>query len=94
MASKSVRVKIDKAGIGALLRAPELRAQLTARMSRVLAAAQAGAVVGETGDYSRSFRLESVTTDRAVVRVVNTSDHAMFVEARTGNLARALDRAA
>lgn len=62
------------------------------RMQQVLAKAEASAPV-DTGAYRDSLHIEHVTTDRAVVRVVAGTDHAWIVEARTGNLARALDAA-
>ena len=88
----SVRIKISYEGIRDLLNDPGVRADLTRRMGPVESAAVAGAPV-TSGDYRGSIHIEQATTDRAVVRVVADSDHALFVEAKTGNLARALDAA-
>lgn len=75
-----------------LLKSSEVRALVRDRAERVLSAAQSGAPV-ETGTYQASLRIEDVTTDRAVARVVASVDYAHVVEANTGNLARALDAA-
>jgi len=88
----TVRVDVDEAGIGEVAKSAGVRALLTARAERVLAAARSGAPV-DTGAYRDGLHLEHVTTDRAVVRVVGSTSHDMFVEASTGNLARALGSA-
>ena len=87
-----VRVELNRAGIRKLLFDPGVRADLTRRMRRVEAAAKVTAPV-ETGAYRDSIRTESASTDRAVERVVADVDHALDVEAHTGNLARALNAA-
>lgn len=87
-----VKVKLISAGMKELLSSDDLRADLTARMERVEARAEATAPV-ESGAYRASIHIEQDTTDRAVVRVVADVDYAMGVEAQTGNLARALDAA-
>jgi len=72
-------------------------------MGPVLASAQASAPV-VSGAYKDSLRLEMTTSaalgikfraggSRPVAVVLSDSDHAMSVEAGTGNLARALDSA-
>lgn len=88
----AIKVKLNTAGIGELLKSAPLRSDLTARMERVLSAAKSGAPVA-SGTYRDSLRIEQATTDRAVVHVVSDVSYAMAVEARTGNLARALDQA-
>ena len=87
-----VRIEINVAGIGELLKSGELRSALMARQTRVLEAARSSAPV-ETGAYQSSLHIEQVTLDRAVVRVVADSEDALEVEARTGNLARAFGAA-
>jgi len=84
----SVRVKIDGAGIRALLNSDELRSDLTARMERVLAA-----VPKENLDPRTTLELVQATHDRAVVRVVATGPRALWQETHHGYLARALDAA-
>ena len=86
------KVKLNHAGMKALLNAPGVRDELTNRMGRVLAKAEADAPV-ETGAYRASLHIEQATTDRAAVRVVADVDYALGVESKTGNLARALDAA-
>jgi hypothetical protein len=86
------QVTISSAGMKDLLNDPGVRAMLTRRMAPVLAAAKASAPV-DTGAYKESLAIVQATTSRAVVRVVAGTDHAWIVEAKTGNLARALDAA-
>lgn len=87
------KVRLNSAGMKALLNDPGVRADLTRRMGPVLSQAISSAPVGATGEHKDSIHMEQATTDRAVVRVVADSDHSLAVEARTGNLARALDAA-
>lgn len=86
------KVKLNSAGVLALLNDPGVRADLAAHADRVLAAALASAPV-DTGAYKASIHRESATTDRAVERVVASDRKAPIVESRTGNLARALGAA-
>lgn len=86
------KVKLLTRGMRALLNDGGVRDELTRRMGPVLATAQSNAPV-DTGEYKASLRIIQATTDRAVVRVGSVDDKAMSVEARTGNLARALDSA-
>lgn len=88
----SIKVTLDHGGMAALLKSGEVRSELTSRAERVLSAARSSAPVA-TGEYQASLHIEQATTDRAVVRVVAGTDHAWIVEAKTGNLARALDAA-
>lgn len=91
MANKP-KVKMDSAGVSELLSSAPIRAVLTPHAEAVLAAAQAGAPVA-SGRYRDSLHIESDTTDRAVERVVASAPHALLVESRTGNLARAMGAA-
>lgn len=86
------KVKLNSAEFRRILRSPGAFAALLPMGERVLAKAKADAEVA-TGEYRESLHLEQVITDRAVVRVVSKTDHSIAVEARTGNLARALDAA-
>lgn len=58
--------------------------------------ARSNAPIGETRQYVESIRVESdkriSEDDFAHARVVTDSDHSAFVEARTGNLVRALNQ--
>lgn len=87
-----VKVKLNSAGIRALLNSSGVRADLTRRAERVLEAARASAPV-DTGEYRDNLHILEDSTDRAVVRVGSTVPHGLVVEAKTGNLARALDAA-
>lgn len=86
-------LKLNYSGMGDLLKSDSVRAELTARMQRCLDAAQANAPV-LTGAYRDGLHIEQATTDRAVVRVIGSSDHDWYVEAETGNLRRAFSQAA
>lgn len=89
--ARSIEVKMNRKGMGALLKSADVRRELTERAERVLAAAKSNAPVGPTGDYKAGLHIEQHTTDRAVVRVAGSTNYDWFVEANTGNLARALD---
>lgn len=84
-----VRFKLNSAGMRELLRSVGIRGELRRHAEATAAAARANAP-RETGAYAASIHVESDTTDRAVERVVADVDHAMIVEAETGNLARSL----
>lgn len=86
------KVRLNRAGMRELLHSDGVRRDLTRRMGSVESVAKASAPV-DSGAYRDSIHVEQVTTDRVVVRVVADADHALVVEAKTGNLSRALDAA-
>lgn len=86
----STRVKLNSGGMEALLKSAEVRADLTERAEKVLAAAQADPH-DDTGAYEAGLHIEQDTTDRAVVRVVSGDFKGHILEANYGILARALD---
>lgn len=86
------KTKLLSPGMAALLRDPGVRADLTRRAERVADAARAAAPV-VSGGYRDGIGVVSGTTDRAVARVVARAPHSHLVEAKTGNLSRALDAA-
>lgn len=90
--ASGIRVTLNHGGMGALLKSSGVRAELTRRMGGALSAAKASAPVA-TGAYRDGLHIEQATTDRAVVRIVGSTDHDLVVEANTGNLARSLDSA-
>lgn len=83
------RITLDNTAIEAMLKEDGVRTTLADLADRVVVAAKATAPVA-SGDYRESIHRESVTTDRAVERVVASDWKSHLVEARTGNLARAL----
>jgi hypothetical protein len=88
-----VKVTLNSAGVREVLHAPGLVADMQSRMERVAAAARGSAPV-VSGEYRDSIHTVTVDHgDRMAVQVVADSDHAMAVEAATGNLARSLDAA-
>lgn len=84
------KVKLNSRGVGDLLKSDAVRASLTVRAERILAAAKASAPV-VTGNYRNGLKIVQDTTDRAAVRVAGTAPHSHLVEANHGTLARALD---
>jgi hypothetical protein len=82
-------VRINHRGMADLLKSEGVRALLREKAEGVAARAESSAPV-KSGEYRDSIRVESATTDRAVERVIATAPHALIVEAKTGNLARAL----
>ena len=87
------KVKLNRRGVLAILNDPRVTDHVEDVAGRVLDAAVASAPV-DTGDYQASLMIERAKPwDRTVVRVIANSAHSMGVEARTGNLARALSAA-
>lgn len=83
------KVTLDRGGVRELLSSAGVRGALGVQADAVREAAVRSAPVA-TGEYRDGIERASVTTDRAVERVVATAPHSNLVEARTGNLARAL----
>jgi hypothetical protein len=89
----NVRIELNKGGIKAILKSPEVAAELHRRAERAASAARASAPV-DTGAYKASIEVvDEVHKDRVVSKVVADVGYAMTVEANTGNLARSLDAA-
>lgn len=88
----AARVRLKSSGMAALLKSSSVRAELTKRAERVLAAAQADPH-DDTGAYEAGLHIEQATTDRAVVRVVSGDFKGHILEANYGILSRALDSA-
>lgn len=86
------KVSLNRSGMIDLLNDPGVRADLTRRAERVLAAAQADPH-DETYAYEQGLRIEQDATSRAVVRVVSGDYKGHILEARYGILQRALDAA-
>lgn len=76
----SVKVKLNRAGVKALLRSDEVRRDLEARARRIATAAGPGMTA--TSEVGK-------TRARAVALTATTE--ARIAEARTGDLSRALD---
>lgn len=84
------RVKLNSRGIVQILKSSETEAALTAVAEPIAAAARSGAPV-ESGAYQGSITVAAEQhSDRVVVHVTADVPYAMRVEAKTGNLARAL----
>jgi hypothetical protein len=86
------RVKLDSAGVVALLRDPGVRADLQTRGQRVLAAQQASCP-RESGALAASLQVRIKVTDRIVVQVGSGLDYALSVTSVTGFMQRSLDAA-
>jgi len=95
MARPLVRCEPDIAGLGRVMRGPEMQAMLAAHARRGQAYAQGVSPV-DSGDYVSAFHVEASArgtgrwSDRAEARLVNTSQHASLVEWANG--ARVLGR--
>lgn len=88
-----VRTKVNSREIDSILHSARLAADLRNRAERALATARANAPVA-SGAYRDSLHVQVVQNpSRVVARVVSNVSHSGAVEARTGNLARALDSA-
>lgn len=86
-----VTFKPNRQGTREFLQSNQVRKVVRPRAEAVLREAQqTAAFVDQTGDLRGSLRLESDTTDRAVERVVAVAPYAIFVEAKTGFLNKAL----
>jgi hypothetical protein len=86
-------LRLNRAGLRAMLKDSSVELDLERRMERVLAVARANAPV-DSGAYRNSLHVETVEhPSRVVVRVVADVDYAMVLESRYGILSRALDAA-
>ena len=88
------RVRLIDSGMQALLQDAGVGRELARRAERIAAQARSDAPVA-SGDYRDSIHVESDLTapgrkQRRRSRVVAGSDHALVVEAKTGNLARSM----
>ena len=88
------KVTIDRRSFNALMGSPGVRAALKAPAERVAASARSGSPI-DSGSYRDSIGVEDSETriGWARVRIVARAKHSRIVEARTGNLARALGSA-
>lgn len=76
-----------------VLREPKVEALVDAAAGQVLATAKATAPV-DTGEYRDSIHIEHHDSRyRRSTRVVADDEESMYIEAKTGNLARALKAA-
>lgn len=87
-----VKVVVLPGGVAELLRDPGVRADLRRRAERSVESARASAPV-DTGRYRDSIQAWDGTETTAYGRYGSDVDYAIYVEADTGNLARALDAA-
>jgi hypothetical protein len=87
------KVEFDQAFFDGLMRTAGIQSLQQAAAQRVLAAAQASAPV-KTGAYKRGLRITKAERKyRTAFLVEGTAPHTLLVEAKTGNLARALKSA-
>lgn len=90
-----VSIKFHEAALQQLLRESSVRADMNRRAGRVRDAARAAAPV-ETGEYKDKLHVERSTGAKGVevLTITAGTDHDIFVEARHGILAKAIDAAA
>lgn len=89
-------VRMNRAGVRAVMREPGVRDQLLKRMERVAARANESAPKGTTGDLGRSHTAYVPARDDSelpVARVESDRDYSAAVDARTGYLSSSLDAA-
>lgn len=86
-------MKFEDSYFGQLLVSPAVEALVKAPAERVATVARANAPV-DTGAYRNSIRTTTKRQKRVVALVQATDPKAMLIEARTGNLVRALRAAA
>lgn len=92
MATPKVKVELIPSGMKELLRDRDVAKDMLRRMDRVAETARGTAVV-LTGAYRDGITAWVEIEETAVGRAGSTVGHAKFVEADTGNMARALDAA-
>lgn len=85
------KLKLNSGEMDALLKSGQVREPLKAIADRIAATARANAPVA-SGAYRDGIGRDSTTTDRAVERVVARDKDSAVIEARTGNLKRAMGR--
>jgi hypothetical protein len=83
------RIRLNHSEMGKLLKSDQMRPPLRTEAVKAATRAQMSAPV-DTSEYRNGIVVRPDTTDRAVERVVATAPHSLIVEARTGNLKRAL----
>jgi len=87
------KVEFDQGFFDGLMRSAGIQSLQQAAAQRVLAAAQASAPM-KTGAYKRGLRIAKAEHKyRTTYLVEGTAPHTLLVEAKTGNLARALKSA-
>lgn len=86
------KVVLDSGGVLGLLKDPGVATFLVEVAEKVAEVARETAPI-KAGNYVESIGVVVVDTDRKVARMVATAPHAHLVEARTGNLAKALGSA-
>lgn len=84
-----MKIILNHGEMSKLLKSDQVRPPLQEIAEQMASRARSSAPVA-TGAYRDSIDVQSDTTDRAVERVVAHAPHAVTVEARTGNLKRAL----
>ncbi len=86
-----VRFRANYKGIGLILKSPQMQREMTARAEKIKARAESLAP-RDTGSYASSFKVETYIregkTTRAVAKVINSSNHAAYVEWGTSRTPR------
>lgn len=86
------KIKLNSREVGKLLKSADVSRGMEPIANAVRDRAKATAPV-RTGRYRDSIHVETETTDRVKKRIGSDVPYGMVVEARTGNLTRALDAA-
>ncbi|MGV9181814.1 hypothetical protein [Arcanobacterium canis] len=84
------QIKFDPGFAESILRSPGIKSLINAKANAALHAAQASAPV-DSGTYKKSIKISTRHSKHRDVAVIESDDKgALAIEARTGNLARAL----
>lgn len=93
MVRAKAQIEFDESFFDDVLNSSQVRAMVDLAAERAAAQARASAPV-DTGTYRDSIHVEhEQAAHRQIALVVADAPHAMYVEARTGNLARAARKA-
>lgn len=84
----------NNAALNELARSPGITEAVTASAERIAAIARTDAPVGATAEYKNSIKTGLKFQERSVGLVYSDDDKALVVESKTGNLARAVKKAA
>jgi len=85
----ALKIKLNHGDMAKLLKSDQVRPPLTEIAEKMASRARSSAPV-DSGAYRDGISVESDTTDRAVERIVAHDYKSSIIEARTGNLKRAL----
>lgn len=87
-------IYFNNAEMDALARSPGITGAVMAAAEQIAAQARSTAPVGDTEDYKNSIKTGLKYQERSVGMIYSDDDKALLIEAKTGNLARAVKKSA